>query len=331
MAQQFGQDTHEVKYRHSVDGELYKHEFRDGVEIDALDDGTLLLSHKDGKPLWEEFEEMPIYMVNPRKKKTRRGSPRKKRRTAAQQAATKKMIAANKRKRAGKPKRRWAKAVKRTATKRRRSTVRSNPRRASTMPARKRKRAAPKRRRAAPRKRTTKRRRTTAKRAASAGRALSYRRNQPRQVQRLLKPLIQGLQDGATVTIGKAASNIIASFIPFGNGGMAMEVAKQAGSALVVSMVANQFMGREFARFATAGALAAPMEAFIKQANIPFVSQALGDGVYALSSGYGPYAVGAYPMAPEVTEGVGAYPQLSSYPQSLGEYPAEDVVDFMQV
>lgn len=51
-----GAETHELRYVHAEDGEAYRHEFGPGVEVWALEDGRILLEHRDGKPLWAEFD-----------------------------------------------------------------------------------------------------------------------------------------------------------------------------------------------------------------------------------------------------------------------------------
>lgn len=48
--------VYDVRYRHLEDGEDYVHDFGPDVELEALDDGTVLLSHSEGLPLWADFE-----------------------------------------------------------------------------------------------------------------------------------------------------------------------------------------------------------------------------------------------------------------------------------
>ena len=51
-------DVHELRYTHTDDGEDYKHPFEGEVEMWAVLAGgerRILLVHKQGKPLWEEF------------------------------------------------------------------------------------------------------------------------------------------------------------------------------------------------------------------------------------------------------------------------------------
>lgn len=56
-----GRDVHEVRYTHADNGEAYKHKFESGtVEVWAIRRGQsrdLLLTSRDGLPLWRDFEE----------------------------------------------------------------------------------------------------------------------------------------------------------------------------------------------------------------------------------------------------------------------------------
>lgn len=52
----FGTSVYDLTYRHGDDEQDYVHEFGPDVELEALPDGSVLLSHRDGKPLWQEFE-----------------------------------------------------------------------------------------------------------------------------------------------------------------------------------------------------------------------------------------------------------------------------------
>jgi hypothetical protein len=47
----------EVEYEHieDADGVVRFHPFKTGVEMYALPDGSVLLKHRDGRPLWEDF------------------------------------------------------------------------------------------------------------------------------------------------------------------------------------------------------------------------------------------------------------------------------------
>jgi hypothetical protein len=50
-------NVHFVAYTHRKDGRDYKHEFGPGVKCFLLPNGDVLLRHKDGKTLWQEFPE----------------------------------------------------------------------------------------------------------------------------------------------------------------------------------------------------------------------------------------------------------------------------------
>ena len=123
--------------------------------------------------------------------------------------------------------------------------------------------------------------------------------------------MIQGVKDAATITAGKAATNMVARAIPIQSGSMAVGVAKQAAAAVVVGMAARQFLGNDAARFAIAGGLTAPIEGFIKSANVPFVSAALsGDEDFPMIGAWDD--IGAYPAAAALPSGVGSYPGIES-------------------
>lgn len=157
--------------------------------------------------------------------------------------------------------------------------------------------------RAAARRRTRSYRRTSAQVARRAGRQLRYRRVNPPGL-RIIGQLQQGLVDAGFIVGGKAASRIIAGFIPVGAGGMAVNLAVQAGAALAAGYV-GRFISPNASRMMLAGGLAGVVESFVKSLNIPLVSNALGDGdIY----NPGALAVGAYPQS--VPGGVAAYPQL---------------------
>lgn len=49
-----GEDVHAIYYRHAEDGKHYVHEFAGDVQMDALEDGSVLLSGP--LPLWEDFD-----------------------------------------------------------------------------------------------------------------------------------------------------------------------------------------------------------------------------------------------------------------------------------
>lgn len=117
--------------------------------------------------------------------------------------------------------------------------------------------------------------------------------------------LQQGAIDAGFIVAGKAASRIIAGFIPVGAGGMAINLAVQAAAALGAGYV-GRFISPNASRMMLAGGLAGVVETFVKGLNIPFISPALGDDYYTP----GALAVGAYPQQISAYPGVSAYPQL---------------------
>jgi hypothetical protein len=51
----FGEEVAEVWYRHVDDGGHWMHEFGPGVQMSAYPDGSVGLSHADGRRVWDEF------------------------------------------------------------------------------------------------------------------------------------------------------------------------------------------------------------------------------------------------------------------------------------
>lgn len=141
--------------------------------------------------------------------------------------------------------------------------------------------------------RRTTRRRTTRKRTTRRSPARRRaRRNPPRKftVQAVLKEVQQGVLDAGGVIVGKAATRMIANFIPVPKETMMMNFVVQAGSAIAVGMVARTVFSRDVARMMIAGGFAAPVESFAK--GIPFIGPMLGDDYLEL----GEYAMGEYAM-----------------------------------
>lgn len=53
-----GDDVHSIRYRHSKDKKHYQHDFNGDAEVYAIVRGNkrdLLITHRDGSPLWDEF------------------------------------------------------------------------------------------------------------------------------------------------------------------------------------------------------------------------------------------------------------------------------------
>lgn len=51
----FSNDVHAILYTHADDGEYYRHDFAGGVRMTALADGSVLIHHPGGKPVWRNI------------------------------------------------------------------------------------------------------------------------------------------------------------------------------------------------------------------------------------------------------------------------------------
>lgn len=179
------------------------------------------------------------------------------------------------------------------------------------------------------RKRTSRKRTSSRRRRRSSGsirltrvKGAVYRRNP--SVRGIVGKVVQGAKDAAYVTAGKAVSRLIADRLPAiasnsdGSESTASKAIKQAGSALIAAMAARQFLGADAARLALAGGLSAPIEQFIRDAGIPYLSDALSD-----------YSLLAYPQGASLS----SYPMvgagLAGMPQS--GYASGDPAFFQQV
>lgn len=107
--------------------------------------------------------------------------------------------------------------------------------------------------------------------------------------------ITQGVVDGAWIVTGKALTNAIPTVLKLGGTGI-MGAAIKSVAAVVSGMLAGQFLGANALKLVTAGGFAAIVEPFIKGANIPVISAALGDT-------FPEYYIGAYAPAGEL----GAY------------------------
>jgi hypothetical protein len=145
-----------------------------------------------------------------------------------------------------------------------------------------------------------------------------YHRN-PSLTGGLVKSTVQGLKDGAAVLIGKASTRVVSSYIPIGTNTGVVGAVKQVVVAVGVGFAAKKLVKRgDFARFVTAGGIAAALESIVKGLNIPILSANLGGGEEfgAMSTTGGSAYEGIAP-------GVAAYPggpALSAYPMGdLGD------------
>jgi hypothetical protein len=134
----------------------------------------------------------------------------------------------------------------------------------------------------------------------------------------------QGAIDAAGVVVGKAATRIVANFVPVPKDTMMMNFVVQAGSAIVVGMAARMVVSRDMARMIIAGGFAAPVESFAK--GIPFIGPMLGDDYLEL----GEYAMGdadpflpigdAEPFLPIGEAYDDPYADVGEYAADVGEY-----------
>jgi len=254
-----------------------------------------------------------IFLINPKKG---RRMARKKARTPAQRRATAKLVAFNKGRRKKKTARRTV--VKRKATRRKVVATKRNPVRRKTTVKRRATRRKPARRKKTVRRRSTSRR---------------VRRNPPRKftVQNVLGEVQQGAIDAAGVVVGKAATRIVANFVPIPKEGAIMNFVVQAGSAIVVGMAARMVVGRDMARMVIAGGFAAPIEGFAK--GIPFIGPMLGDdylelGEYAMGEDVigdaDPFLpIGEDPFLPIGEDYDDPYADMGEYAADMGEYAAD--------
>lgn len=204
----------------------------------------------------------------------------------------------------------------------RRATRKRNPvrkRRAAAAPVRRRRAASvarPKRRNpVTPRRRqvTVAAKRRTRRSPAPARKRRTYRRNQP-QMRRLTRDLQEGVVGAFQVVSGKAAARVVPEMFGIPSAGL-QGLAIQAGVALLVGMFGRQIFGVKAGQMLTIGALTAPVETVIIQANIPFISGGLS----------------AYPTLGAYVNGAGVPGQLTpggsmdAYPQdvTIGEYYGE--------
>ncbi len=99
--------------------------------------------------------------------------------------------------------------------------------------------------------------------------------NAPRMtVANITRTLMDGAMDSALVLTGKAATRMIphmANLPKDGNIGLAV----QGLTAVVVSMLAQNFLRPAQARMILAGGLTAPLETLIVSFNVPFLAPAL--------------------------------------------------------
>ncbi len=238
-----------------------------------------------------------------RKRTTKRRPVRrkKKRLSAAQKRALAKArrAAAAKRRKRKAPVRRKRRTAKRTSTRRKPVA----------------------RRKATRRRRKRGRRRSSGKVTYTPVRGRIYRKNPRFNVRNIMSRFQQGVMDGAAVVAGKAGTRLLANFVPVPDNikqGAIGNFALQGLSAVVVSMLAQNVVSAQTARFIAAGGFAAPMETLMK--GLPVIGDALGDdwlemGEYLMGEAPG-LPVGEYGMLPP-----GQEPYMGDAPGlPIGEY-----------
>ncbi len=268
-----------IGYKHMADGVDYIHQFRPGVEMHALRDGTLEITHAGDRNLHRDFGGQR-FLVNPPggKKMARRLPPRHK-------------SGPNK----GRFMKRRRAAPQRRAPQRRRQVASR-----SRAPARR-------RRPTQSRARVYSRPRARRRNPCENPQRMTFRN--------ITRQLTDGAMDSVLVLTGKAATRTIplmANLPKEGNIGLAI----QALTAVVVGMIAQRVVTPARARMILAGGLTAPLETLIVSYNVPFLAPALQpvESDAQLSA----YHMGGYvsPAAANgVNNGVGGYaePGLGQY------------------
>lgn len=140
------------------------------------------------------------------------------------------------------------------------------------------------------------------------GRKPSYRRRRNPPRLNIIRTVQRGVQDGVAVVVGKALARVIPAQVKLPTTG-AQGLAVQGLTAVGIALLAERFgLGKDFARFAAAGAFAAPIESFIREAGIPVISAGLSDYPRLM----------AYPTR-QLMPGVASYPEVE-YESGMGEY-----------
>lgn len=268
-------DVHSIEYRHNQDGQDYRHDFGPGVVMDAEADGTVRLTHAGGRGLHRDHSGQ-TFLVNP---------PKRGKKMAGRRLPPRHRSGPNKgkfKKRARNPHRR-RRAAPRAVVARTRSRGRARPRASRAMA---RPRARPRRRNPC---------------------GNGYQMNAPKMtVKNITKTLMDGAMDSVLVITGKAATRaipLLANLPKQGNIGLAI----QGLTAVVVSMLAQNFLRPAQARMILAGGLTAPLETLIVSFNVPFLAPALQpvESDAQLSAYLGGYVTPA--PAPTNGESVGGY------------------------
>lgn len=272
-----------IVYQHAADGQRYGHDFGPDVRAQLNRDGSVTLSHRQGKQLWQRFGEKP-FLVNPPPPRAKRSSRRAPQRQATRRAKTE---AAS-----HKEVERMARKRGRKAARRRSSSGRR--RRSTTM--------------------------VVHRNAPVARRRGRIRRNPPGLAglspRNLLGFAGDAVKLGLGNLVGKTAGRVTADLVKVDKNtpaGMGVQVLTGFGLGILVDFLLGRGLGAAIA----GGAISSVGEQYLKGANIPYVSTGLGE--WAPSAF--PSAFAAYPRRQALPAAVAALPgrgDLRAYPRFNG-------------
>lgn len=172
---------------------------------------------------------------------------------------------------------------------------------------------------------TTTRKRTTRKNPpATTRRRRAPRRNAPKLTPRnVIRSAVDGTKDAALVLVGKGATRTIPVVANLPRGGPA-GLAIQGLTAVLVSMVARNFLKPAQAKMVLAGGLSAPLETLVVSYDVPFLANALQPGEQAaqLQAYLHGYVEPAAPLLPAPV-GLDGYANEEPGSGYLGQYYGE--------
>lgn len=185
---------------------------------------------------------------------------------------------------------------------------------------------AAKRKRRKGRKTVARRRSVTRTNPVRARRRSRYRRNpMGLSVGGIKNIILGGVVDAAFGVGGKTAVRVVRSKLGF-DGATTVGAAVEVATATAIGLLSAKMLGASQARAIVQGAFMSPIENFLKAANLPFVSSALGDeGDFAgIEDGMGGYptVTGGAPVAAIPSRAGG----LGGYPHGLGDEEVGDSV-----
>lgn len=270
-----------IVYQHAADGKRYGHDFGPDVKAQLNRDGSVTISHRQGKKLWKRFGEQE-FLVNPpkrAKRSSRRAPQRQAQRRARIKAATLKEAESMARKRGRKSARRRSGARRRGRS----VVVHSN----------------------APR--SLARRRGRIRRNPPSSQLLTGRG--------LLGFGVEAVKLGASNLAGKTAGRLACDLTKIDKSsveGMGVQVLTGFGLGILAEFLLGRGMGAAIA----GGAVSSVGEQLLKDQNIPYVSTALSEWTPSPF----PSAFAAYPTRRALPAVASAAPrrQLNAYPRFAG-------------